>query len=134
MLLKEEICDNGLESITKNWIIFESKSPKILRKKLDRGISSKEPNTSSTLLKVRDYLDDDVKAATSNSRVAANRPSSEVMSAMHFAAARSNGTSISCSSGLTVEAEIPRPVAVKPSSLTGQFYRSVVCVLSASCS
>ncbi|EFO22597.2 hypothetical protein LOAG_05888 [Loa loa] len=132
VLLKEELCDNGLESLTNNWIIFESKSPKAFKKKLDKEMSSREPskspekfsssNTSSTLLKVRDYLDDDVKSATtttSNSRTGQVKyDPSEVTNMMQLAATRDNGASMSGRSGLTARAEIPRPVAIKPSNLT----------------
>ncbi|VDO54931.1 unnamed protein product [Onchocerca flexuosa] len=134
--------NNGLESLTNNWVIFESKSPKGFKKKLDREVNSREKevssrelsdsserfsssNTSPILLKVRDYLDDDVRstaAATSNSRakqVACNL--SEVTNTMELTAIRDSGTSISGGSGLTTEAEIPRPVAIKLSNLTGQF-------------
>ncbi|VDK61226.1 unnamed protein product [Onchocerca ochengi] len=139
VLLKQEMHNNGLESLTNNWVIFESKSPKVFKKKLDREVnsreremSSREPsesserfsssNTSPILLKVRDYLDDDVKstaAATPNSRakqVAYNL--SEVTNTVEIAATKDSEASISERSGLTTETEIPRPVAIKLSNLT----------------
>lgn len=76
---------------------------------------------------MRDYLDDDVKSATTatpNSRAGqVTCDPSEVMNTMQLAAARDSGASMPDRSGLTTEAEIPRPVAIKPSNLTGQFYQ-----------
>ncbi|VDK67399.1 unnamed protein product [Litomosoides sigmodontis] len=133
ILLKEDMCENGLESLTCKWVIFESKSPKVFKKKADRDScessksTSKFPlsNTSSTLLKVRDYLDDDVKSAasvTSNSgagqmmRDSPEEVTSEATNGAQLAATR--GESVRGRSRLTNDdAEIPRPVAIKPSSL-----------------
>ncbi|CAG9536849.1 unnamed protein product [Cercopithifilaria johnstoni] len=124
LLLKEDMCENGLESLTNNWVIFESKSPKVFKKKVDREMSSRESSkspakfssssTSSTLLKVRDYLDDDVKPSTPpklNSKA-------EVTNAIQLAATRDNKASIPGRSGLTTDAEILRPVPIKPPNLT----------------
>ncbi|KAL3994659.1 hypothetical protein ACH3XW_22615 [Acanthocheilonema viteae] len=130
VLLKEDMCENGLESLTNNWVIFESKSPKVFKKKVDRSSreSSNSPakfsfsSTSSTLLKVRDYLDDDVKCATpairnSKAKQVTCDPS-EVTNTTQLAATKDNRTSMPSRSGLTIGAEIPRPVAIKPSNLT----------------
>lgn len=135
MLLKEDMCENGLESLTKDWVIFESKSPKDLKKKMDREMSfresSKSPmkfsssSPSSTLLKVRDYLDDDVKSAAPakpNSRARQEMGiSSEVTNTIQIAAIGDSETCIPGKPDLTSDTEIPRPVAIKPSNLTGQF-------------
>uniref|UniRef100_A0A1I8EZT9 Uncharacterized protein n=2 Tax=Wuchereria bancrofti TaxID=6293 RepID=A0A1I8EZT9_WUCBA len=131
VLLKEEICDNGLESLTSNWVIFESKSPEIFKKKLNRETSSRESSKSpekfsssntSTLLKVRDYLDDDVKsatAATPNSRAGQMTcDPTKVTNTMQLAATKDNRATMGGRSGLTSKAEIPRPLAIKPSNLT----------------
>ncbi|KAK6104137.1 hypothetical protein QQG55_15145 [Brugia pahangi] len=131
VLLKEEICDNGLESLTNSWVIFESKSPKVFKKKLDRETSSREPSKSpekfsssntSTLLKVRDYLDDDVKSATAailNSRARQMMcDPTKVTNTMQLASTKDSRTTMAGRSGLTSKAEIPRPVAIKPSNLT----------------
>ncbi|MCP9261839.1 hypothetical protein DINM_005158 [Dirofilaria immitis] len=79
-------------------------------------------NTSSILLKVRDYLDDDVKStatAMSNSRaeqVACDL--SKLKNTMELTATRNSGARIPGRSALTTKTEIPRPVAIKPSNLT----------------
>lgn len=131
------MCENGLESLTCNWVIFESKSPKVLKKKAYRDSressksTSKFPfsSTSSTLLKVRDYLDDDVKSATPATpnfkagQMMRDSPeaTSEVTKTAHLAATRDNSESMRGGSDLTNDsnAEIPRPVAIKPSNLAG---------------
>uniref|UniRef100_A0A0R3RTX7 Helicase domino n=1 Tax=Elaeophora elaphi TaxID=1147741 RepID=A0A0R3RTX7_9BILA len=126
VLLKEDMCENGLGSLTNNWVIFESKSPKVFKKKVDREMGSRESSkspekllsssTSSTLLKVRDYLDDDVKSATPNSRAGQMMcDPSGVTNTMQLAATEDNGESVP---DLTTDADIPRPVAIRPHYLT----------------
>uniref|UniRef100_A0A915Q0I8 Uncharacterized protein n=1 Tax=Setaria digitata TaxID=48799 RepID=A0A915Q0I8_9BILA len=131
-LLKREMRSSGLGSLTNGWVIFESKSPKVLKRKLGKKMGSLEvskspgefssSNTSSTLLKVRDYLDDDGKSAsvpTANSRtehITCN--SSKVTTITELDDTKNTEINVSERSGLTIEAEIPRPVAIKPSNLT----------------
>ncbi|VDN04323.1 unnamed protein product [Thelazia callipaeda] len=133
VLLKDELHKNGLESLTSNWVIFESKSSRDLEKKQSEEGNSGESseskeisspsNDSSTLLKVRDYLDDGRKPDATDSSIPRTERliiNSEVMNLINLLRTREIIAKASRQSDVdeAAETEILRPVPIKPLELT----------------
>lgn len=138
--LKQELNDNGFEWLTQKWIIFESKSPDdfinrpekrstgstILPEPSKSPVKLPTPNTT-TLLKVRDYLDDDGKVdammtLTIDEPMATSTPlSSKTSKQRKEAKAGKDVVDIQQTSESTPTNNIPRPVPIKPARhLTGK--------------